>query len=99
MLSFCCQIYSQAEQFTTDGATTKPSLLHMYVDDTIIIWKHGVEDLQIFLYHLNNLSRTITFPMTVGYNGSIPLLDVLEGSLLGYYGIEKANAHWTLSPL
>jgi hypothetical protein len=42
------KIYPQAEQFATDGATKKLSLLLMYVDDTFIIWIHGVEDLQIF---------------------------------------------------
>ena len=93
------KIYPQAEQFATDGATKKLSILLMYVDDTVIIWIHGAEDLQIFYFHLNNLSRTITFPMEVESNGSIPFLDVLKGSLLGQYGIEKANVHWTLSPL
>ena len=42
------KIYPQAEQVATDGATKKLSLLLMYVDDTFIIWIHGVEDLQIF---------------------------------------------------
>jgi hypothetical protein len=40
--------YPQAEQFTTDGATKKFSLLLMYVDDTFIIRILGVEDLHIF---------------------------------------------------
>lgn len=93
------KIHPQGEKFATDDATKKLSLLLTYVDDTFIIWIHGLDDLQIFWYHLNNLSRTIMFSMEVESNGSIPFLDVLKGSLLGHYGIEKANAHWTLSPL
>jgi hypothetical protein len=42
------KIYPQAEQFATDGATKKLSLLLMSVDYTFIIWIHGAEDLQIF---------------------------------------------------
>jgi len=42
------KIYPQAEQFATDGATKKLSLLLMYVADTFVIWIHGLDDLQIF---------------------------------------------------
>jgi hypothetical protein len=47
------------EKLELDGWDKKPSLWLRYTDYTFIIWKHGVEDLQSFLNHLNSLRRSV----------------------------------------
>jgi hypothetical protein len=49
------------EELATDGAKEKPSLWLTYVDETFVTWKRGPENLQVLLYHVNTLRRTIKF--------------------------------------
>jgi len=43
-----------------------------YVDDTCVIWKHVMDNLQLFMEHINNLQMTINFTKQLEYNGSVP---------------------------
>ena len=55
----------------------KPTLWLRYVDDTFIIWPHGVEALDEFLNYLNNQERSIKFTVEIESNNQLPFLDVL----------------------
>jgi hypothetical protein len=33
----------------------------MYIDDNCIFWKHIMDNLQVFIDHMNNLQMTISF--------------------------------------
>jgi hypothetical protein len=58
-----------------DSAQHKP-LLH-YIDDTLVVWPHGPEQLQNFLSHLNNLGPTFQFTTETESDSVIPFLVVL----------------------
>jgi hypothetical protein len=55
----------------------KPSLWLRYVDDCLIIWKHGREKLDSFLEYLYNCHTNIKFTIESEKEGRIPFLDVL----------------------
>jgi hypothetical protein len=65
------------EKLALDSAQDKPLLWLRYVDDTFVIWPHGVDGLQNFLTHLNNLRSSIQFTMEIESEGAIRFLDVL----------------------
>jgi hypothetical protein len=53
----------QFEKLALDAAPYKPLLWLRYVDDTFVVWPHGLEQLHIFLGHLNSLRPSIRFTM------------------------------------
>jgi hypothetical protein len=66
------------EKLALDSAPYKPSLWLRYVDDdTFVVWPHGLEQLHIFLGHLNSLRPSIRFIMENESNNAISFLDVL----------------------
>ncbi len=74
------------EQKALGTARLKPKLWLRYVDDTFIIWSHGLEKLDDFLSHLNRQHPNIQFTMETETSDSLPFLDVLiskraDGSL------------------
>lgn len=54
----------------------KPSCWFRYIDDTFVIWPHGREKLDSFLYDLNSIHHAIKFTMEVEHNNCLPFLDV-----------------------
>ena len=68
---------AQFEQEALESSTHKPKVWYRYVDDTFVIWPHGMEKLQMFLEHLNSRHNNIKFTMELEDNGSLPFLDVL----------------------
>jgi len=58
-------------------AEHKPSLWLRYVDDTCVIWPHGLDSLQEFCYHINSLIPTFKITMEIETDSVNPLLDVL----------------------
>lgn len=55
----------------------QPSTWFQYVDDTFVVWPHGIPSLEDFLTHINSLRPTIKFTMETEQNGKLPFLDVL----------------------
>jgi hypothetical protein len=55
----------------------KLSLWLRYVDDTHVVWLHGLGTLQNFLNHLNNLRTSIQFTVETESHGMIAFLDGL----------------------
>jgi hypothetical protein len=62
---------------SADTAEHKPSLLLRYVDDTCVIWPHGLDSLQEFCYHINSLIPTFKITMEIETDSANPLFDVL----------------------
>ena len=54
-----------------------PKLWKRYVDDTNVIWSHGLKELDLFFNHLNCQSSAIKFTMEKEDNGCLPFLDIL----------------------
>ena len=85
-----------------DGAQRKLLCLR-YADYTFIIWKHGIEDLHVFLYHLNNLRKNHQIQYDSGVYDSIPFLDILvtegEPPWSLWYRKTAPNTHYMLSSL
>lgn len=54
-------------------ATLKPSGFLQFVDDTLVVWPHGRENLNEFLIFLNDLHPNIKFRMEAE-NNELPLL-------------------------
>ena len=52
-----------SEEIVFDKATHKPSCWYRYVDDTFVIWLHGVDELKTFLEFLNSINKKIQFMM------------------------------------
>ncbi|XP_042202209.1 uncharacterized protein LOC121852182, partial [Callorhinchus milii] len=77
------------EKFESDAihtSTQRPSLWKRYVDDTFVIWPHGLPALNHFLDHINSRHPSIRFTMEVEKDGKLPFLDILferrpDGSL------------------
>ncbi|XP_033646299.1 uncharacterized protein LOC117305532 [Asterias rubens] len=74
------------DQKALGTARLKPKLWLRYVDDTFIIWSHGLENLDDFLSHINRQHPNIQFTMETETSDSLPFLDVLiskktDGSL------------------
>ncbi|XP_042202463.1 uncharacterized protein LOC121852562 [Callorhinchus milii] len=76
-------------------STLRPSLWKRYVDDTFVIWPHGLPALNHFLDHINSRHPSIRFTMEVEKDGKLPFLDILferrpDGSL-GHSVYRKAT--------
>jgi hypothetical protein len=54
-------IWNFFEDLATNGAKEKTSLWLTYVDQTFVTWERGPENLQVLLYHVYTLMRTIKF--------------------------------------
>ena len=65
------------EKIALDSARKTPTHWYRYVDDTFVIWPHGMEELEKFLDHLNTIHERIQFTMEVEKNGELPFLDIL----------------------
>lgn len=65
------------EKLTLDSPQYKPSLWLQYVDDTFVVWPHGLKQLQNFLSQLNSLRPSIQFIMEIESDSVIAFLDVL----------------------
>jgi len=57
-------------------ATYRPTCWYRYVDDTFVIWLHGLDRLREFLQHINGLHKKIKFTMEIEEGGHLPFLDV-----------------------
>ncbi|XP_046394995.1 uncharacterized protein LOC124162486 [Ischnura elegans] len=65
------------EKEALESCEKKPKLWLRYVDDTFVIWPHGVQELQVFLRHLNSQLHGIQFTMDMEKEQSLNFLDVL----------------------
>jgi hypothetical protein len=76
------------EKTALERALKKPMHWFRYVDDTFVVWQHGLDSLHEFLNHLNSLHPRIKFTMELESNGKLPFLDVLvtkkESGSLGH---------------
>ncbi|XP_019755307.1 uncharacterized protein LOC109534175 [Dendroctonus ponderosae] len=64
------------EKTALSTALFKPTIWCRYVDDTFVIWRHGRENLDIFLDHLNKKHPDIQFTMEIEQNHQLAFLDV-----------------------
>ena len=76
------------EEEVLDTAADQPSLWVHYVDDTFVIWPHGLDKLENFHSHLNSLRKSIRFTVEKEQNNHLPFLDVL---------VTKEGNHMTTS--
>jgi hypothetical protein len=65
------------EQKAISTAIKKPASWYSYVDDIVMEWSHGKDDLQDFLQHLNNIHKSIKFMMEAEQDRTLLFLDVL----------------------
>jgi len=64
------------ESRAIEQAPFKPKCWYRYVDDTFVIWPHGLDKLQGFLDHLNSLQDKIQFTIETEKDGHLPFLDI-----------------------
>ena len=57
-------------------STYKPKCWYRYVDDTFVIWPHGMDRLKEFLDWLNGIHTNIDFTMEIEKDGHLPFLDI-----------------------
>ena len=90
------------EHMKIECTKRKSSLWLWYTNDIFAIWYHGVEDLQSFLSHLNNMRTYIIFNMEMKSSVSTAFLDVLvkkkEASFVTTV-YTKSTQYWMLSSL
>ena len=60
-----------------DTAADQPSLWVRYVDDTCVIWPHGLDKLENFHGHLNSLRKSVQFMVEKERNNHPPFFYVL----------------------
>ena len=65
------------EDLAIRTATNQPSFWLRYVDDTVVIWRHGQKGLEDFPNHFNSIRSSIQFTMEVEQARELPFLDVL----------------------
>ena len=65
------------EQEALNSANDKPKLWVRFVDNTFVIWQHGLDKLEPFQQHLNSVRKSIKFTMETETEGKLPFLDVL----------------------
>lgn len=64
------------EHLSNQSATLRPKMWLWYVDNTFVVWQHGVGKVHIFLQPLNNQHPDIRFTMEVGNEyQAIPFLN------------------------
>ncbi|XP_071442511.1 uncharacterized protein [Hetaerina americana] len=85
----------KSEESATETYSKKAKLWLRYVDDTFVIWQHGIQERSDFVSDLNNQHRAIQFTMELEKNKQIPFLDVLvkrkEDGSLGHAVYRKAT--------
>jgi hypothetical protein len=57
-------------------AANKPTCWFRHVDDTFVIWPHGIDKLRNFLTHLNSINKNIQFTMETEEDNHLPFLDI-----------------------
>ncbi|XP_046385940.1 uncharacterized protein LOC124155816 [Ischnura elegans] len=65
------------EEHALNSAPLRPKCFFRYVDDTFIIWPHGMDTLHSFVDHMNSRHPNIRFTMETETNGELPFLDIL----------------------
>ena len=65
------------ERIALTNAIDKPRVWVRYVDDTFVVWQHGVNKLKEFLAYINQIHTLIKFKMEVEKDGKSPFLDIL----------------------
>lgn len=60
-----------------ESSPFKPSFYKRYIDDTLLIWPHGLDHLSAFVPHLNGLADIIRLTAEVQADGRFLLLDLL----------------------
>ena len=65
------------EESALELTDSRPSFWLRYVDDTFVIWPHGLESLHLFLQFLNSIRPSINFTMELEKEDKLPFLDVL----------------------
>lgn len=65
------------EQSALNTTTYKPLLYKHYVDDTLLIWSHGLEKFHEFMIFLNSWHDNIKFIMELEQGGALPFRDIL----------------------
>ena len=65
------------EDTAINTSELKPELWYRYVDDTFVIWRHGIDELRKFLSHINGLRESIKFTMEIEADNRIQFLDVM----------------------
>jgi hypothetical protein len=71
---------SWAQSIALDTADYKPVKWLRYIDDTFMVWPHGLARGQQFLHHLKSLRLTIKFTMEVEVNDTHPFFGHEEES-------------------
>ena len=74
------------EQIVLTNAIDRPRLWVRYVDDTFLVWQHGVNKLK----DINQIRTLIKFKMEVEKDGKLPFLDILvalKGSKAHHNGL------------
>jgi predicted GIY-YIG superfamily endonuclease len=60
-----------------NSSINRPKLWLRYVDDTFVIWQHGLDELHKFFDYINNMIPSIKFTLELENNNCLPFLDVL----------------------
>jgi hypothetical protein len=71
------------ERQAVDTGSKEPTHWYRYIENTFMVWPHGVEELQNFLLHPNNLHPNIKFMMEIEKDNKLAFLDVLVRKKLG----------------
>lgn len=64
------------EKLALAAAPLKPSLYKCYIDDTLVVWPHGLEQLHEFVLHLNSFLDTTKFTIELKVEGQWSFLDI-----------------------
>ncbi|XP_022110911.1 uncharacterized protein LOC110990303 [Acanthaster planci] len=64
------------EQPAINTSDHRPKVWLRFVEDILVIWQHGQDNLRLSLEHLNGLHSSIQFTMEQDPNGNISFLDV-----------------------
>ena len=71
------------EKLGIDTTPLKPKMWKRYIDDTFVVWEHGLEsELTSFLEHLNSFRPSIQFTCEVEEGSKLPVQLVRNGSSL-----------------
>jgi hypothetical protein len=90
------------KKLALDSAQYKPSLWLRYVDDTFVVWPHGLDRVHNFLNLLDSSRASINFTVEIESEGIFPFLDVVvikKGIGTDNQGFQKICPHWPLLTL
>jgi hypothetical protein len=65
------------EQLAFDFAQHNSSLWLCYIDDTFVVWPHGLEHIENFFRYLGSLRLSIQFTMEIESDSTVPFMGVL----------------------